>query len=130
MTGMENPPPPGPAALLRAFHAALGQGYGSGSVHDCVLRRKLHRQEHRELIEAIDARDRMGIARELADVVYVAYGTADTLGIDLDAVFAEIHAANLRKFNPPGPLFDPDGKLLKPPGWTPPDVARVLREAA
>lgn len=35
------------------------------------------------------------IARELADLVYAAYGTALTFGIELDDVVKEVHRANV-----------------------------------
>lgn len=62
-------------------------------------------------------------AHELADLLYVAYGTFVTLGVDADEVFAEVHAANVRKAGAPRRA---DGKQLKPVGWRPADVAGVL----
>lgn len=113
------------AAMIAEFHALLGQRYGDGG--DPELRRKLHLEEGKELIDAIDAGDRVWIAQELADVVYVAYGTAYSLGIDLDAVIAEVHRANLSKFTSDGrALVRADGKVLKGDAYSPPDVAGVL----
>jgi Phosphoribosyl-ATP pyrophosphohydrolase len=65
------------------------------------------------------------IARELADAVYVAYGTALVYGFDLDRVIAEVHRANMEKCKG-GVKKDKRGKVMKPPGWKPPDVHRVL----
>lgn len=62
-------------------------------------------------------------AHELADLLYVAYGTFVALGIDADEVFAEVHEANLRKAGAPRRA---DGKQLRPDGWRPADVAGVL----
>jgi len=44
------------------------------------------------------------IAQELADLVYVAYGTAlaYAYGIDLDAVIEEVHRANMSKLGDDG----------------------------
>jgi NTP pyrophosphatase (non-canonical NTP hydrolase) len=112
--------------LLEEFHDRLGQPFGHAG--DAALRRRLHVDEHRELLDALDAGDRVAIARELADDVYVAFGSAHSLGIDLEAVIMAVHAANMRKFDPPGPLVGEDGKLLKPPGWVPPDIAAVLAD--
>lgn len=55
----------------------------------------------------------------LADLIYVAVGAALELGIPLGAVWAEVHTANMRKV---GGGRRGDGKVLKPEGWTPPDV--------
>jgi predicted HAD superfamily Cof-like phosphohydrolase len=63
------------------------------------------------------------VADGLVDLMYIATGTAQACGIDLDPVLDAVHAANMAKVN--GPVVN--GKLGKPPGWTPPDVAAVLR---
>jgi predicted HAD superfamily Cof-like phosphohydrolase len=79
-----------------------------------------------ELAVAVQGRRLDEIARELADVVYVAYGTAVTYGIDLDAVLVEIHRANMSKLGPGGVPVVRDGKVVKSEGFRPPDVAAVL----
>ena len=63
------------------------------------------------------------LAHELADLLYVTYGALGTLGVDADAVFAEVHRANLAKTTGPRRA---DGKQLKPEGWQKADVRRVL----
>lgn len=73
--------------------------------------------------EAAEPSDLAALAHELADLLYVTYGALDTLGVDADAVFAEVHRANLGKVSGPRRA---DGKLLKPEGWQPADVAGVL----
>lgn len=114
--------------FLNEFHEWLGQPFGTG--WDPTLRKRLHAEENTELLDAIDTDDTVAIARELADVVYVAYGTAHTRGIDLDAVIAEIHRANLSKFPPLGsPEMRFDGKLLKGDSYVPPNVGAVLTDA-
>lgn len=117
------------AAMLAEFHEAYRRPYGSGygDVEGLELRRDLHAEEACELDEALGGYDLAAVAQELADVVYVAYGTAHYLGIPLDAVIAEVHAANMRKFPEGRAVFRSDGKVLKPEGWQPPDVAAVLR---
>jgi len=62
-------------------------------------------------------------AKELADVLYVTYGAADALGIDLPAVFVEVHRSNLSKVDTDGRVLKrADGKVLKGPGYRPPDL--------
>lgn len=74
------------------------------------------------------ARDAVGAADALADLVYVVYGMALECGTPLPAVLAEIHASNLSKPGADGaPILREDGKVLKGPGYVPPDVAAVLR---
>lgn len=114
-----------PAGMLAEFHAPLGQPFGQAGPGNSELRRKLHEEEHGELMDAIADGGPVGIAHELADVIYVCYGTAHTLGIPLDAVLAEVHRANMSKFRGT-PVFREDGKLLKSDRFVPADVAGVL----
>jgi HAD superfamily hydrolase (TIGR01509 family) len=61
------------------------------------------------------------VAKELADVLYVTYGAADALGIDLPAVFVEVHRSNMSKRDADGRVLRrADGKVLKGPGYQPP----------
>jgi len=65
------------------------------------------------------------IADALADLDYVVEGSRLTFGIDGGPVADEVHRVNMTKVG--GPI-SPSGKRGKPPGFTPPDIARVLRE--
>lgn len=64
------------------------------------------------------------LADGLADLDYVVEGTRLEMGIDGAPIAAEVHRANMSKLG--GPVA-PNGKRLKPPGWTPPDIAGELR---
>jgi predicted HAD superfamily Cof-like phosphohydrolase len=65
------------------------------------------------------------IAQELCDLDYVVEGTRLEFGIDGVPVLREVHAANMRKR---GGEVREDGKVLKPEGWEPPNIVRVLDE--
>jgi len=91
------------------------------------LRLALVEEEVSELREAAEAGDLVGIADALADIVYVAFGTAHVYGIDLDAVLDEVHRSNMTKLGSDGrPVRREDGKVLKGPHYSPPDVQAVL----
>jgi predicted HAD superfamily Cof-like phosphohydrolase len=60
----------------------------------------------------------------LADLDYVVEGTRLEFGIDGAPVAALVHAANMAKV---GGEVRADGKRLKPPQWTPPDIEGELR---
>jgi predicted HAD superfamily Cof-like phosphohydrolase len=91
------------------------------------LRLALIEEEVGELADAARAGDLIGVADALADIVYVAYGTAHVYGIDLDAVLDEVHASNMTKLGADGrPIRRADGKVLKGPDYRPPDIAGVL----
>ncbi len=97
---------------------------------ELVLRRRLLDEEVGELADAVAARDVTAVADALADIVYIACGTADLLGIPFDEVFAEVHRANMSKLGADGrPVLRADGKVLKGPAYVPPDVAGVLAAA-
>jgi len=144
-----------PEALVREFHAtyALPVEAGAPSVdRDRVhMRMALIAEEFAELMTAVygeragrlaeeafaagvaaddGPRDVVGAADALGDLVYVLYGMALECGIPLPAVLAEIQRSNLSKLGADGlPVLRGDGKILKGPGYVPPDVAGVLARA-
>ncbi len=91
------------------------------------LRVNLIREEAEEFAQAVADRDLTAIADALADLVYVTYGAALTLGIDLDDAVAEVHRSNLTKLSADGtPELRHDGKVLKPDSYEPPELEPVL----
>lgn len=70
---------------------------------------------HPNLVEVIDG---------CCDILVVTYGTAVRANFDLDPFMDEVHRTNMAKKG--GPIRK-DGKRLKPPGWTPPDIEGVLQ---
>ena len=109
---------------LYEFHTHPNSRFGG--TNGVELRKTLHREEHQELMDELEKTDydRAKIARELADVVYVCYGTALAYDIDLDAAIAEVHAAAMRKMD--AGVRREDGKILKPPGFVPPDMSKAV----
>lgn len=66
-------------------------------------------------------------ADALADLVVVIVGMALELGLPLDRVWDEVHRANMAKVGPDGKvMYRGDGKVLKPEGWTPPDIKKAV----
>ncbi len=124
-----------PFEAVGRFHAAFGvrsRPHPTLAVPaaELDLRRDLLDEEVGELRDALAAGDLVAVADALADVVYIACGTAHALGIPFDEVFAEVHRANMSKLGADGhPVLRADGKVLKGPGYSPPDVAAVLRRA-
>lgn len=121
------------AAQVRDFHLAYGLPIADRPTTDIAdgqvtLRQDLIDEEVSELRAAAAAGDIVGVADALADIVYVAYGTAWVYGIDLDAVLDEVHRSNMTKLGADGrPVRRADGKVLKGPDYRAPDVAAVLR---
>lgn len=94
-----------------------------------ALRIDLIREEVvRELIPAMEDGDMLGIADAMADSIYVIVGAALEYGIPLARVWDAVQAANLAKVDPvTGKVRRRlDGKIMKPEGWTAPDIAAAL----
>jgi predicted HAD superfamily Cof-like phosphohydrolase len=137
------------------FHRAFGQDIADKpSVPDdktVVLRVNLIAEEFCEMLEAVYGDDdgihaimeaikhqvaygnirvdMVDFADALADLDYVAEGARLTFGIDGAPIAAEVHRSNMAKLGPDGkPIIREDGKRLKPPGWTPPDIDAELKK--
>ena len=88
-----------------------------------ILRKRLIQEEFDELQEAMQEKDLPSIAKELADLLYVVYGTAVSLGIDMEPVFQEVHRSNMSKV---GGHKREDGKWVKPPTYSPAQLDSLL----
>ena len=89
------------------------------------LRVKLIQEEFDELKEALASDDLPAIAKEMADLLYVVYGTAVSYGIDMDPVFREVHRSNMSKV---GGYKREDGKWVKPATYSPARIEPILAE--
>lgn len=125
-----------PRRLVREFHEAFDLPIDADPTERLrVLRAKLIIEEAREAAEELLSTgdwvldpvvQRERLAKELADGVYVLYGAADALGIDLDEAVRRVHRSNMSKLGPDGrPMYREDGKVLKGPEYFEPDMAGV-----
>jgi predicted HAD superfamily Cof-like phosphohydrolase len=94
------------------------------AVRESALRSDLIREEADETCKALSRGDLVEVADGLCDLVYVSLGTAVACGFDLAPLFREVHRTNMAKR--PG-LKNAAGKLMKPAGWKPPEIATLLR---
>ena len=88
-----------------------------------ALRARLIQEEFDELKEAFKKNDLPHIAKELADLLYVVYGTAISYGIDMEPVFQEVQRSNMSKV---GGYKREDGKWVKPANYSPANIAPIL----
>lgn len=88
-----------------------------------TLRVRLIQEEFDELKEALDQGDLPAIAKELADLLYVVYGSAVSYGIDMEPVFREVHRSNMSKV---GGHKRADGKWVKPAHYSPASIEPIL----
>ena len=88
-----------------------------------ILRNRLIQEEFDEFQEAMQSKDLSAMAKELADLLYVVYGTAVSLGIDMEPVFKEVHRSNMSKV---GGYKREDGKWVKPPTYSPASLEAIV----
>jgi predicted HAD superfamily Cof-like phosphohydrolase len=91
------------------------------------LRVRLIQEEFDELKESMEAGNLAALAKEMADLLYVVYGTAVSYGIDMEPVFREVHRSNLSKV---GGYKRADGKWVKPPTYSPADIQPIIEAQA
>jgi predicted HAD superfamily Cof-like phosphohydrolase len=112
---------------VRSFHRLIG-AYSADrpsapTTGIRTLRKRLILEEWEEFCEASDSGDVVGVADALADLLYVVYGAGEAWGLDLEPIFAEVHRSNMTKAG--GPVRA-DGKLLKGPDWSPPELEMII----
>lgn len=122
-----------PHILVSEFHTTYSMPIREVPTLDIPARKmrlELIMEEAEEYREAEANNDLIEMADALADLVYVAYGAALEHGIDLDHVLKEVQRSNLSKLHHETglPIYREDGKVLKGENFTPPDIAKVLRE--
>ena len=120
-----------PFEKVKEFHKAFGQPVGESpqflTDDRIALRRTLIEEEYEEFLQAIYDGDLVNAAKEVTDLLYVVYGTAVEMGIDIDSVFDEVHSSNMSKLDENGKaIFRDDGKVLKSDRYRPADVASVM----
>ncbi len=115
---------------LVEFHTAYGcpiRTELTPNPPEAELRKNLLQEEWEEYLEAYEAGDIVELADALGDMLYIIQGTALTYGIDLRAVFEEIHSSNMSKLGEDGlPHRRDDGKILKGPNFFQPNLAKIL----
>ena len=92
------------------------------------LRIKLLKEEVEEYAEAARAGDLVEVLDALADIGYILAGTIINHGMQhiYDDAFNEVHRSNMAKLVDGKVLRREDGKVMKPEGWQPPNLAQFL----
>ncbi len=120
--------------MLEEFHRIFGAHLEiapTAGISDetIALRVSLIQEELNEYRAAAEARDLVGIADALSDLMYVVLGTYVSHGLQdvAEGLFDEVHASNMSKLDEHGQvIYREDGKVLKSHLWRPPDLARIL----
>ncbi len=69
-------------------------------------------------------------ADSIVDLWYYALNAFSKKSVDLSAIFNIVHSANMAKRDPVTKKFilrESDGKIIKPSGWTPPNIVEEIR---
>jgi len=87
-------------------------------------------EEHQELLEATLSDDRVEQLDALIDILVVTIGAIHSAGFDAEGAWKEVMATNFAKIDKETGKVRKreDGKVLKPIGWTPPNLTPFLRK--
>ena len=93
------------------------------------LYRDLIVEEFTEFIDAFNAEDNVEQLDACMDLIWVVLGYCYMKGWDVNAAWKEVARSNLAKINPEtGKVIKrEDGKVLKPEGWTPPQLEQFTK---
>lgn len=110
--------------IAEEFVELLGAAIGPWKPEPWLLDQVKERLDRLIEMSPIDV-DLIDLADACADLDYVVEGTRLEHGIDGWPIAVEVHRSNMAKID--GSRRD-DGKILKPKGWTPPDIEGELRK--
>jgi len=114
---------------VRKFHDIMGLPYSDEPIEltekQLNRRVRLIEEEFDEFIEAWEDDNYVGQIDAICDLLYVVFGTAVEMGVDIEPFFNEVHRANLTKVN--GHRND-YGKWIKPDDYSPPDIVKIFVE--
>jgi predicted HAD superfamily Cof-like phosphohydrolase len=91
---------------------------------------KLIEEESGELAEAITAHDQVETLDALIDILVVTIGAIHSAGFDAEGAWKEVMKTNFAKIDKETGKVRKreDGKVLKPQGWTPPELAPFIKK--
>ena len=120
---------------VEEFHEAFGLGINSRPTADLPpekvhLRYELMKEENQEYLEAAKEGNLIEVADALGDMLYILCGTIIEHGLQnkIAEVFEEIQRSNMSKLGEDGkPVYREDGKVLKGPNYTRPNLENILR---
>jgi len=81
-------------------------------------------EEFKEFVSALHSKDNVEQLDACMDMIWVILGYCYMKGFNVKGAWDEVSRSNLSKINPEtGKVFKrQDGKVLKPDGWTPPQL--------
>lgn len=122
-----------PLRMVKDFHDKFGGDIDVPlTLEKRVFREVLIAEEFDEVSDELFPEhpivDKKKLTKELADLLYVVYGTAVTFGLPLEEVFEEVHYSNMSKLGEDGkPIKREDGKILKGPNYKEPNLDKYFK---
>jgi predicted HAD superfamily Cof-like phosphohydrolase len=112
------------------FMTACDQTVDRGNTDQFNMYLKLIEEEAEELNQAIIAKDRVEILDALIDMLVVTIGAIHSAGFDAEGAWKEVMQTNFNKIDKDtGKVVKrEDGKVLKPDGWTPPNLLPYVKK--
>ena len=113
----------------RRFMEACGQTTDRPNEAQHLMYYTLIKEEVAELMAAERLNDRKEELDALIDILVVTIGAIHSMGADGEGAWNEVMRTNFAKIDPvTGKVRKrEDGKVLKPEGWTPPDLEKFLK---
>ena len=110
------------------FKKACDQSVGEINSAQFELYKNLIEEEFNELTTAELANDRVEQLDALIDILVVTIGAIHSMGADAEGAWKEVMKTNFAKIEADGKVRKrEDGKVLKPVGWTPPDLKPFVK---
>jgi len=112
------------------FMKACDQTVNSFDQDQFKLYLGLIEEEYKELKEAVNNHDQLETLDALVDILVVTIGAIHSAGYDAEGAWKEVMKTNFAKIDrETGKVRKrEDGKVLKPTGWTPPNLTPFLKK--
>ena len=112
------------------FMRACDQTVGESNAEQFKLYIKLMAEESQELAQAMQNADQLETLDALIDILVVTIGAIHSAGYDAEGAWKEVMRTNFAKIDSETGKVRKreDGKVLKPLGWTPPNLTPFLRK--
>jgi predicted HAD superfamily Cof-like phosphohydrolase len=109
------------------FMRACDQTVGETNAGQFSLYKNLIEEEYRELLDSKSQLDQLDA---LIDILVVTIGAIHSMGADAEGAWKEVMRTNFAKIDKDTGKVRKreDGKVLKPVGWTPPDLKPYLNK--
>jgi len=110
---------------VKVFQTACDQNPSEGNAS---LYRRLINEEYNEFLEAYQDNNEIEQLDACMDLIWVTLGYCHMKGYDVQGAWNEVLRSNMRKLDPKTQkaIRREDGKILKPEGWTPPDLTKFI----